>query len=590
MSVTRSPRLIAVTAFLIGLLAIVAWAPTARAESITSLQVEAELRPDTTLQIRETITYDFGAEDRHGIFRDIPVADVMPDGSRRLYDVTIDDVTIDGNSEQFEQSVEDPYLRLKIGDPYATITGSHTYVITYTVADALRIIKPSDVEDPQVPSSVSAGDAELYWDFVGTGWQVPIEQAMAALSAPAPSVGSRCFTGPAGQASLCPTDQQGNVTTFGPASVQPGEALTGVAVYPADAFTAPVTERIEQPRPDYFLWGLLAGIVGAVLLVLIPAMIAVSRRKADAGVSMPLAPPVYSPPDDLTPAELAAGWQGENSDILPRVVVATLLDLTARRWVDLDDVGGSMQVTWLGTGSPALRPWEETLLSGVLKGQPSAIIGAYDPALAGAVESVYATLVAEAEKSGRRNVDGDAPDRRWNFLGLVGLGCLGIGILSIFIGITFLAGLFIPMGIGAFIGLVVARAITPRRENVQSATFLSKVAGFEKVLKTPTATSRREFAHRSGLTDVAIFATMLPYAVIFDAEAAWARAFPDLTPEQLSQVGYHATSTLWMASFMANASNSMATSMTPPSTSSGSGMGGGGFSGGGGGGGGGGSW
>ena len=590
MSITRSRPLGLLTALLVGLCAVVAWAPHARAESITSLQVEAELRPDTTLQIRETITYDFGSEQRHGIFRDIPVADVMPDGSRRLYDVTIDDVTIDGGSEQFEQSIEDPYLRLKIGDPYATISGSHTYVITYTVANALRVVKPTDVEDPQMPPSVSAGDAELYWDFVGTGWQVPIDQAIAALAAPAPGLGSRCFTGAAGQATSCPTEQSGAVTTFGPVSVQPGEALTGVSVYPADAFTAPVIERIEQPQPDYFLWGLLAGIVGAILLVLVPALIAVSRRRADAGVSMPLAPPVYAPPDDLTPAELAAGWQGENADILPRVVVATLLDLTARRWIDLDDVGGSMQVTWLGTGSTALRSWEETLLSAVLKGQPTAIIGAYDPVLAGAVESVYATLVAESEKSGRRNVDGDAPDRRWNFLGLVGLVCLAIGILSIFIGITFLAGLLIPMGIGAFIGLIVARAITPRRENVQSATFLSKVAGFEKVLKTPTATSRREFAHRSGLTDVAIFATMLPYAVIFDAEAAWARAFPDLTPEQLSQVGYHATSTLWMASFMANASNSMATSMTPPSTSSGSGMGGGGFSGGGGGGGGGGSW
>ena len=131
-----------------------------------------------------------------------------------------------------------------------------------------------------------------------------------------------------------------------------------------------------------------------------------------------------------------------------------------------------------------------------------------------------------------------------------------------------------------------ARAITPRRQTEQSARFLAEVAGFRTVLGTDAAAARREFAQRSGLSPAAIFATMLPYAVVFALEDSWIGAFPDLSPDQLVSSGFYVPSIGSMNSLVSAGTTSVSSAMTAPS----SGSGGGGSSGGGGGGGGGGSW
>ena len=77
-----------------------------------------------------------------------------------------------------------PFLNVKIGDPNTTITGPHTYVITYTVTDGLRVITADDAADPAMPQTVSAGDVELFWDLIGTGWDVGISSAKATVTGP----------------------------------------------------------------------------------------------------------------------------------------------------------------------------------------------------------------------------------------------------------------------------------------------------------------------------------------------------------------------------------------------------------------------
>jgi len=134
-----------------------------------------------------------------------------------------------------------------------------------------------------------------------------------------------------------------------------------------------------------------------------------------------------------------------------------------------------------------------------------------------------------------------------------------------------------------------ARLITPRTETVQSAQFLAKVEGLKKVLGTDTSESRREFAHKLGLPDIAIFATMLPYAVIFDLNEAWSQGFPDLTPEELRRYGFFAENAYIWSYLVSDFGRGIRTATTPPSRSSSSGFSGG-SAGGGGGGGGGGSW
>lgn len=564
----------------------VAVAAPAAAEYIRDFTVDVTVNADTSFRVVETVTYDFESEYRHGIFRDIPLYDDTWSGARRHYGIAVESVSMDGATVPWTTSDNGAYLNLKIGDPNSTITGAHTYVITYTVDDGLRVITADDAADPLMPAAVTEGDVELYWDFIGTGWDVWIASAKASVVGPGDALSAVCYTGPAGGDERCPATTVRQVAILGPAQLDAGDPLTGAVVYPAAAFTRPPTLRTTQGLPSNPLVGVLGALIPAGLLAAVPIGLALSRRRADAGAPVPGAPPQYRVPDDLAPAELSAAWEGRKGTVDSRLVVATLLDLAERRWVNVSTEDGDLRLDWVGTGRTPLRPWEESLVGVILKGGTSATVSGYDKGLATLWGASFRELVEEQEANGRRNPRGDAPDRRWRWLGLVAFALLAVGILGVFIGQPFIAGIMLTAGIGALIGFVAARIITPRAQTPQSALFIAKVEGFRKVLGTDAAASRREFAQRSGLSPDAIFATMLPFAVVFGLESAWIGAFPDLTADQLVGHGYYVASMASMDSLVTSSSSSMSSAMTAPS----SGSGGGGSSGGGGGGGGGGSW
>ncbi len=562
-------------------------ATAAHAEDINSLTVEATVEPDTSLRVVEKIEYDLEGEHRHGIFRDIPVYDEPLAGKRRTYAVDVESVTMDGGYVPWQESDDGPFRHLRIGDPDQTITGAHTYVVTYTVQDALRVISQSDTDDPLFPTNASPGDVELFWDFVGTGWDVPIRTASATVLGPASVLSAKCYYGPGGSTDACPATISGTWATLGPVALGPGDALTGAVVYPRAAFSVTPTENIRQGLPSNPLVGVGLALLPALAVIVIPAVAAVRLRRTDLGAPVPGSPPQYAPPDGLTPAEVYAAWRGNAGSTSPRIMLATLLDLAARRWIDLSSpTDKHLTVTWRGTGSPAMRPWEEHLLSLVLKGQPSATLEGYDAELATGWRTDYRALVQAQEAGGRRNPRGGEPDKRWRGLGVASFLLFAAAIASAVIGQPFVTAVLFTLAIAATISFAVARAITPRKETEQSALFLAKVSGFQKVLGTEPAAARREFAQRSGLAPAAIFATMLPYAVVFSLEKSWIGAFPDLTPDQLVESGFYVPGIAWMDSFVSSSTTSMSSATTAPS----SGSGGGGSAGGGGGGGGGGSW
>lgn len=565
---------------------VVAAAAPASAESISDLQVQATVNADTTFQVSETITYDFEYEYRHGIFRDIPVYDETITGMRRQYGITVESITMDGQPIPWVTSDNGPFLNVKIGDPNVTISGPHVYRIDYTVSNGLRVITTDDLEDPAMPDNLSAGDVELYWDWVGNGWEVPIANAQARVLGPGEVLHTACYSGAFGGTSDCPTAAVKGVALYGPVRLQPGESLTGVTVYPAAAFSRPPVEDISQGLPTNPLVGIGGGLIPAALLIAVPVGIAISRRREDLGAPVPGAPPQYAPPDGLAPAELAAAWHGTKDASDARPLVATLLDLAARRWLNVTTVDGHLSITWTGTGTTPLRPWENAVLSIILQGQYTATLSGYDKAMTSLWNSEFHALVSAAEASGRRNPRGGDPDKRWRWLGLVCVAAFALGFASLFLGVAFITWVAFTTAVGALIGFIAARIITPRRETPQSARFLAEIGGFRKVLGTDAAASRREFAQRLGLPPEAIFATMLPYAVVFDLENSWIGAFPDLSGEQLMAHGFYVGSISSMNGLVSSSTTSMSSAMTAPSSGSGSG----GSSGGGGGGGGGGSW
>ena len=126
------------------------------AERITNYRTTIAIQDDGRLEITEVIAYDFGSNERHGIFRDIPTRFPFDSEHERIYPLHLRSVTADPESTPTDTKVSevDNVTRIRIGDPDVTITGQHTYVITYEVEGALNHFEDHD---------------ELFWNAIGTG-------------------------------------------------------------------------------------------------------------------------------------------------------------------------------------------------------------------------------------------------------------------------------------------------------------------------------------------------------------------------------------------------------------------------------------
>src|SRR3989344_675333 len=157
------------------------------AESIPAFTGDVTIHQNGAVTIRETIVYDFGTEDRHGIIRDIPV--VYENFEGKKFEAGFDLVSItDTNSAsyQFQESREGENIRIRIADPDRTVTGINTYVLTYVLGGVIQQYSDHD---------------ELLLDVTGHGWSVPMSQPVATIAfAPEVAVDSSavntiCFTG-----------------------------------------------------------------------------------------------------------------------------------------------------------------------------------------------------------------------------------------------------------------------------------------------------------------------------------------------------------------------------------------------------------
>jgi hypothetical protein len=120
-------------------------APTGATDTgwiIERFACDIEVQPDGGLLITEAIDVDFQLlNDRHGIFRDIPVHyqwDPAPNFVR-VYQINVQSVRdASGRGLKYETSQNGANLQIKIGDANRIVVGKQTYRITYSVRGALN--------------------------------------------------------------------------------------------------------------------------------------------------------------------------------------------------------------------------------------------------------------------------------------------------------------------------------------------------------------------------------------------------------------------------------------------------------------------
>ena len=94
-------------------------------ESISTYDVKLQVLADGSMRVAETIAYNFGSNQKHGIFRNIPDTFEYDAEHNRVYPIDDMNVTRDGKDEKFEESSENRQHVVKIGER-TTRSTAHT--------------------------------------------------------------------------------------------------------------------------------------------------------------------------------------------------------------------------------------------------------------------------------------------------------------------------------------------------------------------------------------------------------------------------------------------------------------------------------
>lgn len=540
--------------------------PFAGEEHISDYSSSIRINVDGSMHVEERIGYDFGDLERHGIYRDVVYIRTNDTGKKYIVDFSDVRVTTEqGDEYTFTQSTLDDMLRLKIGDADKTITGKHIYDIGYTARGALTYFPAHD---------------ELYWNAVGTTWQVPIEKATVTVGlpngVPEKDLYVTCFTGPAGSTeSKCTvkvtSDRSALIETTEPLGRY--EGLTVVVGFPKGIVA------VLEPRELVQFFDTMMGKIVLVLLGIgailwyIVAPIAVIRRwwttGRDPKPGMGETKAWFSPPKNphhrpLTPAETGT-LVDERADL--RDIYASIVDLARRGYLKIIETKKNVfdlekHKDW--KGDTDVLPFERELLDGIFKTGDRVSIKTIDltKTLEKVKGMVYESLVTDKFFPGNPNTL-----RGWY---------IALAVIS-----------FIFVNPILFLVSLVFGQNMPRK-----TLFGAEAAAVARALKNFLSSQDKQLAFQA--KNQMMFEKLLPFAVAFGVEEIWAGRFKTLgikNPDwYVSSTGGRFNSVVFAHSLGAGMSSSFAASIAAHSSTGSSSGFSGGSSGGGGGGGGGGSW
>ena len=561
---------------------------------ITSFHADIQIATDSSLTITEDIHADFGALQKHGIFRYIPLRYRYDNTHDRYYEMTIDSVTDGSRPLPYTTSVTNGNEVIKIGDPNVLVSGSNRYVLTYKITGAMNAFADHD---------------ELYWNVDGALWPVSKQAVTATVRLPNGSFESAaCYEGPAGSTAACTSANRGESVSYSSTrTLGPGEQMSVVAGTAKGMVNVPppLLESHQRSFPqDAFDINPLTVGLSVLLLAGGIALIGwfwwlhgrdreyltqyyLTNDPRDEAASPFRHDPVvveFGPPQDLRPAQLGLILD-ESADT--KDVTATIVDLAVRGFLTITEVPGHHD--WILTRKqgevPGLLPYERTLFYGVFANgrqdvKVSELKGTFVTTLRSAEGDIYSDAMG-------RKLFRVRPD-------LMRLGAIGVAVLDILVGVGLAFLLGITFG-GGLIGLSVIvsgliliafhRALSTR--TAAGRDLMQHTLGFRLYMNTAEK-YRQQFAEKAE-----IFTQLLPYAIVFGCVTRWAKAFEGIDTSRTNSwyVGSQPFQAALIASNLEAMNGSISTAIaSTPAGSGSSGFGGGGFAGGGGGGGGGGSW
>lgn len=544
------------------------------AEQIKSFHATLKINTDSSIDVRETILYDFGFGEKHGIFRDIPIKYKARGGS---YNLRISNIVVtDENNNPLPAKISNQgkNKRLKIGDPDTLVTGEKTYIISYHLLRAINFFQNHD---------------ELYWNVTGTQWQVPILNSSASVQLPqsiSPSdLKLDCFSGVADSNQKCfksdvLIDEKGQTQelNFREEELGPGENLTIVVGLPKGI----IVEPSLQSKIGYLIldnWVLFL----PLLVFLFLFYLWFTRGRDPAGKVTIV--PQYDPPVGLSPSEVGTviDERVQNLDISADIIQLAMGGYLkiARTQKPTDYI-----LEKLKNIDNSLASHQKKLLKSLFKNAKTNIKlsdlkdNFYDDFLE-IRDNIYDTLVLK----------GYFPKNPQAVRGLYFTLGFIVMIIGFFLG--FISGFWTGFSLALSGLIILVFAYFMPRRTLKGVLTKEYILGLKRYIAV--AEKERIKFHNAPERSPQLFEKLLPYAMVLKVEKDWAQQFKDIytqPPNWYSDpTGATFSAVLFtnsLSSFNSNANRSL-TSNRSSAASGGSGFSGG-SSGGGFGGGGGGSW
>ncbi len=534
-------------------------------EHIKSFNSDILINKDGRIDVKETIVYDFGQLQKHGIYRDIPFIRANQEGKK--YKLEFNNFSVqDENGKGYRfttSSIDEKIIRLKIGDPDRLISGIYNYIITYTVEGALTYFSDHD---------------ELYWNITGNEWTVPIVQASALIRLPevleSSNVRLACYTGYIGDnLTLCNKDYElGQIKISNQENLSSSQGLTIVVGFPKNIVA------VLEAKEFVSFWDTWMGTIVILLLALLGLFWYVGlpfyviykwfKYGRDPKSTVGVTTAWFDPPKTqdgkrfLTPGEV--GTLGDET-VDMKDISATIVDLARRGYLIIDErKKGDFYLVKKKNIDNSLLKYEKSIITEFLGSKKE--IRIKDQELSAEVAQIKNEMYEQVVED--KLFDKNPQTTRTKYYVLAGIA-------------LFTSNFFL-----AIVAFLFGRAM-PRK-----TVFGTGAKNISSSLKNFLSSQKRQLEFQADKQ--MMFERLLPFAVAFGVEKIWAKRFEDLNIVRPNW--YHSySSTNFNSYLLVNSLNSsfrsINTAATPTSSSTGHSSGfSGGFSGGGGGGGGGGSW
>lgn len=598
--------------------------------SITRYDLTATAAQDGTTRVTINFDFDFAGTPGHGPYVTLPVRQEIEGDPEHYRSFTITDVTASsstGAPADVDTERDGGALAIKVGDEDQEIEGVQTYELGYTITGLVN------------PMVAASGQDEIFWNVIGSQWEIPLNDVSVTLTGPAAVDRYTCFVGKVGSTQTCESaTPDGDSVTFTAPTVTKGTGLTVVAAWPGGTFVGAEPELITRRNlgNTFTLDPATGAVTGLVAVIGVVALAARARRggrdRQFAGVTPGLSPagragggegagatayrdsgaPVavqFTPPGSPG-APIRPGELGTLIDEVAHQhdVTATIIDLAVRGHLRIEEVpdderraakkSGPWQMVQLpdpgGERSAPLVEYEQLIFDRLFAAGDTVRTDDFPATFTGAMTETQGLLYTSVTERGWFSANPSTVRNHWYGIG-AGLVALGIAV-AIALAITVGWGLIgVGVAVVGVVAIVLARSMPARTP--EGSAVLAQTQGFKTYLETAEADQIRFEEGQD------VFSRYLPYAIAFGVAEHWAKVFADLAarghdlPESTWYVGAYsgmifASGPGGFTDSLGAFSESATSAMTAASagSSGGSGFSGGGFSGGGVGGGGGGGW